>query len=119
MMITSCIFLGKMPMWFYHPLLISESLRKKEKRICRKLRFGIGMTNIYVIVLGSGTNLFDIYHCAFFKFRFLRRRRLCIVGLADSHEAAVMMLADFMADIYQKTGNTDFKSYFQGKDTPC
>lgn len=106
-------------MWFHHPLMVSESLKKKEKKICRKLRFGIGMTNVYVIVLGSGTNLFDIYHCAFFKFRFLRRRSLCIVGLADSHEAAVAMLAEFMADIYQKTGNTDFKSCFMQPDRPC
>lgn len=106
-------------MWFHHPLMVSKSLKKKEKKICRKLRFGIGMTNVYVIVLGSGTNLFDIYHCAFFKFRFLRRRNLCIVGLADSHEAAVAMLAEYMADIYQKTGNTDFKSCFMQPDKPC
>ena len=103
-------------MWFYHPLLVSENLKKKEKKICRKLRLGIGMTNVYVIVLGGGTNLFDIYHCAFFKFRFMRRRPIGIVGLADSRDAAVAMLADFMADIYQKTGNTDFKSCFMQTD---
>lgn len=100
-------------MLFYHPLMVSESLKKKEKKICRKLKTGIGMTNVYVIVLGSGTNLFEIYHCAFFKFRFLRKRRLCVIGLADSHDAAVSMLAEFMGNIYQKTGNTDFKSYFE------
>ncbi len=36
-----------------------------------------------------------------------------MIGLADSHDAAVSMLAEFMGDIYQKTGNTDFKSYFE------
>lgn len=99
-------------MWFYRPLLTSESLKKKEKKICRKLRLGIGMTNVYVIVLGSGSNLFDIYHCAFFKPRFMRKRDLCIVGLADSRDQAVELLSDFMADIYRKTGNTDFKAFF-------
>lgn len=99
-------------MWFYRPLLTSESLKKKEKKICRKLRLGIGMTNVYVIVLGSGSNLFNIYHCAFFKPRFMRKRDLCIVGLADSRDQAVELLSDFMADIYRKTGNTDFKAFF-------
>lgn len=103
-------------MWFYQPLLLSESLKKKEKKICRKLRLGIGMTNVYVIVLGGGKNLFDIYHCAFFKPRFMRKRDCCIVGLADSREQAVELLSDFMADIYKKTGNTDFKAYFSAAD---
>ncbi len=103
-------------MWFYRPLLVSESLKKKEKKIRRKLRLGIGMTNVFVIVLGAGSNLFDIYHCAFFKPRFMRKRDICIVGLAGSRDEAVSLLSDFMADIYRKTGNTDFKSYFNASN---
>lgn len=99
-------------MYFYKDLFVGESIRGKEKKICRKLKHGAGMLNVHVIALNSGRDLFDIYHCAFFKQKVLRKRPLCIIGLAGSYEEAVSMVTDMIRDIYQKEGNTDIKAYF-------
>lgn len=99
-------------MYFYKDLFVGESIRGKEKKICRKLKHGAGMLNVHVIALNSGRDLFDIYHCAFFKQKALRKRPLCIIGLAGSYEEAVSMVTDMIRDIYQKEGNTDIKAYF-------
>ena len=99
-------------MYFYKDLFVGESVRGKEKEICKKLKRGAGMLNVHVIVLNSGRDLFDIYHCAFFKQRAFRRRPICVVGLAGSYDEAVSMVTDIVRDIYQKEGNTDIKAYF-------
>jgi len=103
-------------MYFYDDLRVGESVRGKEKKICRKLKRGAGMLHVHVITLNLGRDLFDIYHCAFFKQRALRKRPYCVVGIAGSHEEAVSMVMDMVQDIYKKAGNTDFKAYFS-KDT--
>lgn len=99
-------------MYFYKDLFVGESVRGKEKKICKKLKHGAGMLNVHVITLNSGRDLFDIYHCAFFKQRALRRRPLCVIGLAGSYEEALQMVTDIIGDIYKKEGNTDIKAYF-------
>lgn len=70
------------------------------------------MTKIHVITLNQGKDLFDIYHCAFFKQKVLRKQPLCIVGLAGSRDEAVDMVTEILGHIYRETGNTDVKSYF-------
>lgn len=99
-------------MYFYDQLFVGESVRGKEKKICKKLKRGAGMIQVYVITLNMGSDLFDIYHCAFFKQKAFRKRPFCIIGLAGSHKEAVSMVTDIVQDIYQKSGNTDFKAYF-------
>lgn len=99
-------------MYFYKDLMVGESIRGKENKICKKLRHGAGMLQVHVITLNQGKDIFDIYHCAYFKQKALRNRPLCVVGLAGSHEEAVLMVTDLIRDIYARIGNTDFKSYF-------
>ena len=99
-------------MHFYKDLLVGESVLGKENKICRKLKYGVGMLNVYVITLNQGNDNFDIYYCPYLKQKALRKRSLCVIGLAGSHEEAVMMVTGLIRDIYTKTGNTDFKVYF-------
>lgn len=99
-------------MYFYKDLNVGESVRGKEKKICRKLKQGAGMLHIHVITLNPGNDLFDIYPCAWFKQKALRNRPLCVIGIAGSHEEAVSMVTDMIRDIYAKSGNTDVKAYF-------
>ena len=72
-------------MKFHHHLYLGSGIKNKEK-IIRKLKYGAGMRNIYVISLSRGRDQLDCTHCCYLKQRKLRNHLGLVVGLANGQE---------------------------------
>lgn len=91
-------------MYFYKQLYTDEKTTKKQAKICRRLRMGIGQLKVYVIAVGHGDDLFEIYHAATLKQKGFPREDVVIMGLACEYASAVELATQMFQDLYSKYG---------------
>lgn len=98
-------------MHFYKKLYISPSLQKKKRQIVWRLKMGKVMPFLYVITLSEQNDLMDIYQSTLLKQSYYRKHPPYVIGIADSHGAAVELVQHILMDIYDKTGNYDIRTF--------
>lgn len=98
-------------MRFYKYLYTTDKYSKKQKKICRKLKWNIGQIKVHVIALASGNDLLEIYHCAFLQQKAFRKSDIFIVGIAEGYDEAVALSQKIVSDVYEETGDVKVKEY--------
>lgn len=83
-------------------------------RIKFKLISGIGTVGVYVITLSqNGKDVFDIYPAYLLKSRRFRKQSFDIVGVAESHRAAVKLVCEMIDECVKATGSySDMRVFF-------
>ncbi|MBR3607795.1 MAG: hypothetical protein IKL51_09550 [Lachnospiraceae bacterium] len=97
-------------MKFHHHLYLGSGIKNKEK-IIRKLKYGAGMRNIYVISLSRGRDQLDCTHCCYLKQRKLRNHLGLVVGLANGQEEMTEVVIQMLKDCYETTGTANIKEF--------
>lgn len=92
----------------------TDSIRPKISVIKWKLAAGIGMTGISIITIaGNPKDVFDIYPIEQFKQRNMRKRKLWVIGIAESSGQANELASLMINDMHDVTGSYDnMRSYF-------
>lgn len=99
-------------MRFYKKLYISPSLRKKKRQIVWKLKMGKAVSFVYVITLAEQNDLMNIYQGLILKQPYYRKNPPFVLGIADSHSAALELVQQILMDVYDKTGNYDIRTFY-------
>lgn len=99
-------------MRFYKKLYISPSLRKKKRQIVWKLKMGKAVPFVYVITLAEQNDLMNIYQGLILKQPYYRKNSPFVLGIADSHSAALELVQQILMDVYDKTGNYDIRTFY-------
>lgn len=99
-------------MRFYKKLYISPSLRKKKRQIVWKLKMGKAVPFDYVITLAEQNDLMNIYQGLILKQPYYRKNPPFVLGIADSHSAALELVQQILMDVYDKTGNYDIRTFY-------
>ncbi len=86
-------------------LYLTEKTDRDIKKIKRKLRYGVGMAEMYVIMMSeSKDDVFDIVHAAMFKSRRYRHLDHNIIGLAESRRKAYKLVERMVTEHYERCG---------------
>ena len=99
-------------MRFYKKLYISPSLRKKKRQIVWKLKMGKAVPFVYVITLAEQNDLMNIYQGLILKQPYYLKNPPFVLGIADSHSAALELVQQILMDVYDKTGNYDIRTFY-------
>ena len=99
-------------MRFHKKLYISPSLQKKKRQIVWRLRMGKTVPFVYVITLAEQNDLMNIYQGLILKQPYYRKNPPFVLGIADSHSAALELVQQIMMDVYDKTGNYDIRTFY-------
>lgn len=98
-------------MKFYKELYCSKRIVSRKRKICWKLKHNVGQLNIYVILLSKGADQLEIIHCAYLQQKTFDKKELCIVGIADRHDEALLIICDMMQEVVTQTGGANIKEY--------
>ena len=99
-------------MYLYKKLYLSDSLRKKRRRVCWNLKHNRGQLDVYVVSLSKGDDLFDIFHSANLKQKGFPRKDLYILGIAKGREEALKLCTRMVEDFHRKYDIMQFKRLF-------
>ncbi len=102
-------------MYFYQNLYTDTTTYKKREKICRYLKTGRGQLGVYVIAVGHGSDLFEIYHAANLKQKGFPKKDVIVLGIASSYDSAVSLSIDMFQDLYCRYGLL-FKQLFLEKE---
>lgn len=98
-------------MRFYKKLYISPALQKHKRKLIWQLKTGKIKPFVYVITLAEQDDLMDIYQGILLKQPYYRKNPPYVIGMADSHGAAVELVQYILTDIYSKTGSYDIRTF--------
>lgn len=98
-------------MRFYSKLYVGDSIRNV-RRTKWKLRHNAGQIRVYIIALAGGSDLLEIYHCAFLQQAYYKKHPPFIVGIAGGYDEAVMLSVKIIQEVSGKLGHYRIKSYF-------
>lgn len=99
-------------MKFYRALYVGDSIKKVNK-IKWKLYFGAGQFSVYLICLANNRDQLDIIHCSQLQQKYFDKKRLRIVGLAQSKGEAYRLVGKMLADTLENGMEGDIKGYLQ------
>lgn len=103
---------------WYPNLYLDSYTEKNLNKIKRRMERRKVNISVYCIALASNPkNLFDIYNTNELLFKYYSQKEITVVGLASSKENAVLLVADIVNDMYQKTGSLDARTFFQWEET--
>ena len=97
-------------MRFLKELYVGEGIRDRQK-VQRKLKFGAGLIDVYVISLSNGKNQLECMHCSYFKQRIIREETGLVVGLAKGYSEAQRLIVSMVEDALRETGSANVKEY--------
>lgn len=90
---------------------ISPALSKDKKKLIWRLRHHVFMPSVYVITLAKEKDLLEIYHSSLMKQRYYKENPPYVVGITESHAAAVAMIQEILMDVLRETGGLDVHKY--------
>lgn len=94
-------------------LYVDEEVGKKLGKWKRKLEQGKLTMDLYCVCMASHPdNLFDIINCNEILFRYYRRRKVIVAGLAKSRYGAVLLVQEMVEDMLKASGTLNVKEYF-------
>ena len=80
-------------MHFSKELYLSDSLIKKKRKICRKIKSGKYSGGAYLIYNNFFNNNLEFMKASYFKQDFYRHLPIEILGIAENYSDAIMELA--------------------------
>ncbi|MBE5875330.1 MAG: hypothetical protein E7290_00425 [Lachnospiraceae bacterium] len=98
-------------MHIFKRVYISPALSKEKKKLLWRLKHHVFMPSVYVVTLAAQQDLLEIYHSSLLKQKFYRENPPFIVGIAESHSAAVAMIQEILMDVLRETGGLDIQRY--------
>lgn len=100
---------------FADKLYVSESIKNVEK-VKRRLGFGRGQLEIYLITISNSDDQLEYFHNALLKQKAIYKQGINVVGLAESSSECVELIERILQDTYNATGRYDMKTFLLGKN---
>lgn len=100
-------------MRIFKKVYVSPVLFKDRKKILWCLKHHMFMPSVYVITLAKKDDMLEIYHSSLLKQKFYKENPPFVVGIAESHSAAVTMIQEILLDVLKETGGLDVRKYCQ------
>lgn len=101
----------------YCNLYVSRALETKKNRILLNLMERKWQRQIYVITLAQGEqNHLEFFSSLLLQQRIYNEKRMFVVGLAESYDAAAELVAQILQDVLDETGGTDIRRYILETD---
>lgn len=101
-------------MRFYDSLYTSKSIGNPENAK-RRLFFGIGCRDFYVISLARNADQLDIFSASLLKQRCFDKKSLIVVGIASDRQEAVGLVELMLEDAFRAGMVGDIKGYLLGE----
>ncbi len=98
-------------MHIFKRVYISPALSKDKKKLLWRLKHYVFMPSVYVVTLANKQDLLEIYHSSLLKQRFYKENPPYVVGIAESHSAAVAMIQEILMDVLKETGGLDIQKF--------
>ncbi len=92
-------------------LYISPAMEKKKIKIKWKLNHGAGVVGVYLLVMPLDNSHLEIINSAYLKQKYYRRRKMVIIGIAESIESAYDILIKIVSETFEHTKDADIKKY--------
>lgn len=100
-----------MIVWYEHLFYKNQSGYKVDDWK-KKVESGKCLFPIYCVCLPSNpANLLDIMSAHELLFPYYKKKKVVIVGLASNREAAILLAAEIVNEVYNKTGDFDISEY--------
>lgn len=104
-------------MQYYKYLYLADGLEKKKEKMIRKLDAGKLQLDVHVTTLAvNERNQLEIYNTIQFKQPSFPYQDLFVVGIARGYDDAVELVERIAAEVYEKTGTCDIRSYILEKE---
>lgn len=95
-------------------LYTTDKTKKMLPRIVQKMRRGKLQSGIWLITIASNEqNLLDIFQSIYYIQPMFAKLNPDIVGVAESEDAAKVLLQKITEDMYRETGCVDVRTYFK------
>lgn len=95
-------------------LYTTEKTKKALPRIMQKVGKRKIQPGVWLITIASNErNLLDIFHSVYYVQPMFAKLNPCIVGIAESEDAAKELAAKILEDIWKQNGNFDVRTYFK------
>ena len=87
---------------YLNPLYTTDQTKEKTDVLKRSFRTGTGAVGLYLITIASNSqDVFDIIPIPLLKQRSFRHRDFDVIGLAESKEAAFLLVQRIYEDYYR------------------
>lgn len=102
---------GADDMHIFKKVYISPAIFKERRKIIWCLKHYMFMPSVYVVTLAGKEDMLEIYHSSLLKQKYYKENPPFIVGIAESHSAAVTMIQEILLDVLKETGGLDVRKY--------
>ena len=103
-------------MEFYKDLYVSGFLKNKKNKLIKDIKNKNARADIYIITLPlCDHNQLEYYSTLMLKQKIYDEKEIFVVGIADGYLDSMYLVKDIYKDIYEKTGSTDVRRYFEDK----
>lgn len=101
-------------MKFYERLYTGKSIGNPHNAK-RRLFFGVGCGNLYVISLARSADQLDIFSASLLKQRHFDKKTLVVVGIASDRQEAIGLVERMLEDAGRAGMEGDIRGYLQGE----
>lgn len=99
---------------WYQNLYLSKNLQGKERQVIWMVEHKVEIRPIFLIVLSDRMDAqLEIVPLATLKFPFFWREKYNIIGVAKGYYHARTLVETIVKDVYNATGQCDFKGFFE------
>lgn len=102
-------------MRFLKEIYVGEGIKNKQK-VRWKLKYGVGMKDVYVISISNGSDQLDCMKSFYFKQKAIRNNVGLIVGLAKGYSQAQGLIISMIEEAVRETGSANVKEYLLHKN---
>lgn len=100
--------------WADNLYLSKDITLKKKNKLMKAIESGLLTFEVYCITFASNpNNLFDIINANDLLFPYYRKRKIYVLGLATSREAAKLLVKDMLEEVYNETGEFRVREYYR------
>lgn len=94
-------------------LILSDNIKKKEKKIVKKLKSDKLLTGLYLIcILENNHSQVEIIPSPLFLQTGIRDQKGFVVGIAKGHDEAIDIIEDISNRVYVENAASDIRAYF-------
>ncbi len=104
-------------MKYYKDLYVSDTLKKKKKKILKKMEAGKFMPGIHLVTLAANPdNHLEIWHYPILLQPAFPKEDLFVVGISKGYEEALEFVEEIVQEVYNETEGTDVRSFILSKE---
>lgn len=104
-------------MRYYKNLYLSESVKKKKRKIISKLDRNKLQMNLYLLTIAQNeSDQLDIINSIYLKQPDFPSDGLFVIGIAKSQDEAIELVEEISKEVYNNTGDLNIRSYILMKE---